>query len=469
MDVIIGFDPYRIVNEDDMDTTIEGAQPFTSSRLRPLFFPVLDDFTLDHENRAVNGNIYHLNGGWMLDHSGQQPPWPTMREPFPGDSGHFYRYRRPRFLSVLSDQEYQELYTRLLGSHATGKPLPRWELMTSACRVDNNRTHDVLYLMIRWFNPGAELPSDNSEQEVEWSWDDVVREHIISRRGGAVCKPKKHIRDDPQSSAAALVDDVFGICLAYRDKLKSPEVERFLRGEYYDSEYEENIRFSQQPWNSLLELAWDYTGGAFPSTGRLAQYRDRQKIAQSRLVWETCGKIIERLVSTNEWVFQAVFDEFGIDLVRDKREEREDMLSEATEYFHTSAARFMHWTLEELRDENDSCLRSGFISEYIGRQEGVALANQVLQRYTEMTKSLSPIPSPALQSGNPLPQIEPAHDPLPASKGNLPVTAPKSSHSKPSQKSSSESSGSSSSEKSGSEEGDSSSSEETASQQGDSR
>ncbi|KAL1846107.1 hypothetical protein Plec18170_009340 [Paecilomyces lecythidis] len=43
---------------------------------------------------------------------------------------------------------------------------------------------------------------------------------------------------------------------------------------------EYKARFKQLYWNTLLKIAWEYTGGAFPEIGVMAEFRNRRVISQ---------------------------------------------------------------------------------------------------------------------------------------------------------------------------------------------
>lgn len=42
----------------------------------------------------------------------------------------------------------------------------------------------------------------------------------------------------------------------------------------YEGAIDHNRRFTQRQWNSLLLIAWEFPGGAFPKSGFLEGYED---------------------------------------------------------------------------------------------------------------------------------------------------------------------------------------------------
>ncbi|GAD99520.1 hypothetical protein NFIA_024070 [Paecilomyces variotii No. 5] len=393
------------IDPADMEVLIKESQDFTSSRLRPLFFPVLDDFILG-KNRVVRGNVSYLDVNWMLGHPGQQPAWPTMRDAFSGDSGHFYRYRRPQFLRVLSGQEYRALYSRLLRSR-TIFPVPQWEAMAVDARQVGMLTHWILYHMVRWFKPDFNVLDRDRDSGFMWSWDEVVRDYVISRRSKPFCD---------SLSAAALVEKVIGICRKYRDRLDLSELKHLIESSASESEHDRDLRFSKDPWNRLLMIAWEYTDGGFPSTGHFAQYRDRHKISELFFRAECTGSL-ERLVAVNNSELQHIFGLFGT---------ASEGLEQKVKAF---GALYMHWILEKLRPEENRPIET-----YPVISDRRLVVERSLERYREMISTLDPNAASLIERDQLLPQIQPPEDSLSTSDGDIPLVALKPSHVKSSQK-----------------------------------
>ncbi|KAJ9218403.1 hypothetical protein DTO169C6_9257 [Paecilomyces variotii] len=67
------------INPADMDLLIRESSHFTGVKLRPLFFPSLDDLKIDKQKNVVRGPTARLDVNWILTHPGTQPDWPVLR------------------------------------------------------------------------------------------------------------------------------------------------------------------------------------------------------------------------------------------------------------------------------------------------------------------------------------------------------------------------------------------------------
>lgn len=155
--------------------------PRPGEAARQLFFPDPEEFEGEEPNKK--GNWYGITPD-QFDATGDSDEvnWPKLAKAH-NYAGLEYTYRRPGFLTLLSDNEYCAVFERLASRGTANQlALPSITLFHQECKKHGPQVKQLLLHVLYWFDPSWRMPRTSAKDLENFQFPAKIKQCVTSKK-----------------------------------------------------------------------------------------------------------------------------------------------------------------------------------------------------------------------------------------------------------------------------------------------